>query len=147
MILVAYLSLVGAIFWLLRGEGHDWIERFRPRVVMSIRIATSLIAVLLQLVGALVLVGAASELNALTITLAVAIIGGGFLYFQGVVLWRRQGAYSLRVVGWCLVAAALSVPSTLTLALPLVATMAVVLVPIPVAGKSRSTVSPALSRR
>jgi hypothetical protein len=143
MLLIAYLSLFGAIIWLLRGEHDDWVDRFRPAVVASIRIATSLIAVLLQVVGALVLVKA-SELDALLITLAAALIGGGFLYFQGVALWRGRGAYSLRVVGWCLVVAALSVPSILTLALPVVAIMAVVLVQVPVAGSPRS---PSMLRR
>ena len=66
------------------------------------------------------------------LALGALLIGGSFLYVVGAALWRGYAAYGLRVVGWCLVAAVLSVPSTLTLALPVVALMAAVLVEVPV---------------
>lgn len=131
MVLIGYLGLIGAILWLLRGNRHAWIQGTRPPVALAVRAGASSMTVLLALLGA-ILVVRRPEVDFLRIALGTALIGGSFLYSYGVALWRGKGAYWLRLVGWCLVALALSVPSTLTPALLVVALMVVVLVEVPV---------------
>jgi hypothetical protein len=147
VLLIAYLSLVGAVIWLLRGEDRDRIVIRRPRLASWIRVAVTSLALSLLLLGAVLVVGQSESQHPFRIVAGATLIGGSFLYVLGVALWRGYAAYRLRVVGWCLVAAVLSVPSTLTLALPVVAIMAAVLVEVPVAGRPSSSVLHALSRR
>jgi hypothetical protein len=65
---------------------------------------------------------------------------GALLYAVGLGLWLDRTALGLRLSGWMLMAAALVVPSTLTLALPVVAAMVVTVANIPSGrGTQRST--------
>lgn len=104
----------------------------------------ALLALLFLLLGAVLVVG---QSEVAPITLGAILSGGSVLYVVGAAVWRGYAAYRLRVVGWCLIVGVLSVPSTLTLALPVAALMAAVLVEVPVAGRPRGRVSYALSRR
>jgi hypothetical protein len=60
-----------------------------------------------------------------------ALLGGALLYAAGVYRWYGRTAFALRLWGWVLVTAALAVPSTLTLALPLAAAMVVTVATVP----------------
>lgn len=104
----------------------------------------SLLAILLLTLGIFLAFERSEHHSAFRLSAGAALIGGGFLYFQGVALWRGRGPYYLRVAGWCLVAAALSVPSILTLGLVLAAPMAAVLVEVPAKRAPRSSASNAL---
>jgi hypothetical protein len=147
VLLIAYLSLIGAIIWLLKREDGERILIRRPRLASWIRVAIALLALSFLALGAVLVVGQSESHHPFRIVAGATLIGGSFLYVLGAALWRGFAAYRLRVVGWCLVAAVLSVPSTLTLALPVVAIMAAVLVEVPVAGRPRSSLSHTLNRR
>lgn len=56
---------------------------------------------------------------------------GSIVYAAGLLVWRGRQALALRILGWALMVVAFVIPSTLTLGLPLVALLAVALVPIP----------------
>jgi hypothetical protein len=58
-------------------------------------------------------------------------LAGALLYAIGLGVWLDRTAFALRLSGWVLMAAALVVPSTLTLALPVVAAMLVTVATIP----------------
>ena len=64
-------------------------------------------------------------------TIGAAVSLGSVVYAAGLLAWRGGRALGLRVVGWVLMVAALAIPSTLTLGLPLVALLALTLAPIP----------------
>jgi hypothetical protein len=69
-----------------------------------------------------------------------AMLVGALLYVIGLGVWLDRAASALRLSGWLLMAAALVVPSTLTLALPGVAAMVVTVANIPSGrGPQRST--------
>jgi hypothetical protein len=51
--------------------------------------------------------------------LSAMLVIGGMTYVWGVVRWRASGGLTVRRAGWLLVVAALALPSTLTLLLPL----------------------------
>ena len=69
-----------------------------------------------------------------------AMLVGALLYAIGLGVWLDRAASALRLSGWLLMAAALVVPSTLTLALPGVAAMVVTVANIPSGrGPQRST--------
>jgi len=50
---------------------------------------------------------------------------GSILSLCGFALWRERTGYALRLSGWILLVAALAIPSTLTLLLPLAALLAI----------------------
>jgi hypothetical protein len=54
-----------------------------------------------------------------------ALATGGTLYSAGAVVWNGGWAQVLRAAGWALMIAALMYPTTLTLALPLVAVLVI----------------------
>jgi hypothetical protein len=62
--------------------------------------------------------------------LVAAGVAGSALYAIGAAVWTGTTAYRLREVGWILTAFAFGIPSTLTLALPLVGVLAFPVVPI-----------------
>jgi hypothetical protein len=65
---------------------------------------------------------------------------GALGYAIGLGVWLDRAAFALRLSGWLLMAAALVVPSTLTLALPVVAAMVVTVADLPSGrGPQRST--------
>jgi hypothetical protein len=64
-------------------------------------------------------------------TIGGAVSLGSIVYAAGLLAWRGGQALGLRVLGWILMVAALVIPSTLTLGLPLVAALALTLAPIP----------------
>jgi hypothetical protein len=57
--------------------------------------------------------------------LLAALVVGALVFIAGVIAERWSGATRLRMLGWVLMVVPLLVPSTLTLALPLVAVLAV----------------------
>jgi hypothetical protein len=59
----------------------------------------------------------------------VALTLGALVYLCGIGVWRGRTARVCRVAGWGAMAAALAVPSTLTLALPLLVLLAPTLAP------------------
>jgi hypothetical protein len=70
---------------------------------------------------------AQNEGSALGIALLLALALGGTNFAAGVLRWRGASARRLRIVGWAAMMCALLVPTTLSLALPLVALLALTL--------------------
>jgi hypothetical protein len=62
--------------------------------------------------------------------IGLAAIGGSILYGVGLLSWWGGTAFMLRLLGWLLMTLALAIPSTMTLALPLVALLVPTLVTI-----------------
>ena len=75
--------------------------------------------------------GGGDHAHVLGWTIGAAVSLGGVVYAAGVLAWRGGQALGLRILGWVLLVTALVIPSTLTLGLPLVALLALALVPIP----------------
>ena len=104
MILIAYLSLIGAMIWLLRREDHARILIRRPRLASWIRVAVASLALSFLLLGSVLLVEPSGHSGlSFRIVAGAALIGGSFLYVLGAALWRGYAAYRLRVVGWCVI--------------------------------------------
>lgn len=112
---VAVVALYAA--WLLRSG--------RSRAVRALALAADV---------ALLWIGAAvaaqwdrSEVHRLAYVIVGSLVGGAAVHALGVVAWRGALPWAARVVGLVLVCAALLVPSTITLALPLVGLLLVTL--------------------
>src|SRR5436190_1647376 len=99
MILLDYVLLLGALAW-VGTSGRRW------RIPPSLQTPLRALAVLL-----------------------VALTLGALVYLFGIGVWRGRAAQVCRVAGWGAMAAALAVPSTLSLALPLLVVLAPTLAP------------------
>jgi hypothetical protein len=122
MLIVAYLSVVAAVIWVLADK-----KRFSAirRVDVRFRIVAAGIGAALALLGLILISGGHAE------TLGKVVLGtlvfGAVVYVLGVLSWDGAGSYRLRRIGWVAMTLALLVPSTLSLALPAVALLALTL--------------------
>jgi hypothetical protein len=133
MVLVAYAILAGAVAWGLARRRHPWIlERLDEPGRQRVRVSAVVPAVLVGVAGFAVIGLAAREGTGevLPWLIGLAAIGGSILYGAGLLSWWGGTAFVLRLMGWLLMALALAIPSTLTLALPLVALLVPTLVTI-----------------
>ena len=124
MILLDYVLLLGALAWVGTG-GRRW------RIPPSLQTPFRALAVLLDagfLALGVILLGRHSA-TALGVVLLVALTLGALVYLFGIGVWRGRAAQVCRVAGWGAMAAALAVPSTLSLALPLLVVLAPTLAP------------------
>jgi hypothetical protein len=130
LILLAALALfVFVLIAVRRGDGSALMQKRTGRV----RAITAVLA-------AAIAAGAAFWLDHLTnrsdsytpaYLLTAAIGSGAALYLGGTLLGRGRVALRLRWIGWIVMAVPLLVPSTFSLALPLIAALAVTLRPMP----------------
>lgn len=132
MLLVAYALLAGLLAWAFGRRGGPWILRLREPSQQRVRLAAGLIDSVVSAVGLAVLgLQLGDQGHVLGWAIGAAVSLGAVLYAAGLLGWRGGRALGLRVLGWVLMAAAVMVPSTLTLGLPLVAVLALTLAPIP----------------
>ncbi len=137
MFLLGYVSLIVAVYWLIRDE-REWLARASTARQLALRVSATAITLAFAVAGVALLPGQHDPLLP-GMVLALSLIAGGVLYCSGIGLWRGLVAYKLRVAGWVLLVLALVVPSTLTLALPIAAILVLALVPIYGDGRQRST--------
>jgi hypothetical protein len=136
LLFAAYAIFLVLTFWAFAQIGTGWSPKregswWRP-VTRMISVALLLLFVMLvpQQEGA-------TSIGTLMVAAGVA---GSALYAIGATIWTGMAAYRLRELGWVLTAIALGIPSTLTLAVPLVALLAFPLAPIsPYAARERHT--------
>ena len=125
MILLDYALLVGAMGWVA--------ARGRSRQIATKSLETSLRALAVVLAAGFMALGLSlltrNSPTALGIVLLVALTLGAIVYLCGIGVWRGGAAQLCRVAGWGAMAAALAVPSTLSLALPLLVVLAPTLGP------------------
>jgi hypothetical protein len=77
---------------------------------------------------ALVLLGA-NHPSTVGVVLLVLLCSGSVLYLCGLAPWHERAGYALRLAGWILAVAALAIPSTLTLLLPVACVLALAIRP------------------
>lgn len=126
MLLGAFLVLLLALAWLARQVRDPWLPRLGERRRQSVRtvlvIPTVLLVVLSFAIVGLQLRWDASP-SAVSWLIAATALTGSVLYGFGLLVWEGRHAFLARAVGWALLVAALAIPSTVTLALPLVAVL------------------------
>jgi hypothetical protein len=135
MILFAYAIALLAVAWALAARGRPWILGLDEERQQRIRLAGMAIAVLVGVAGVAVVwvqaTGEAADQEVLPWAIGAALIVGGVVYGAGLLAWRGPRALALRLAGWALMTLAFGVPSTLTLALPLVALLVPTLALVP----------------
>lgn len=151
MILLAYAIALLAVAWALASRRRPWVLRLDEQDRQRVRLAGMAITVLAGVAGGAVLwvqaTGEATDREALAWTIGAALIMGSVVHGAGLVAWQGPRALALRLVGWALMTLALSVPSTLTLALPLVALLVPTLALVPASPRGRSAGGGAQSAR
>jgi hypothetical protein len=122
MILLAYGCLVVVLAaFLIRGGAFRLSRR------------SELLARLLGMIGATatasiaVLLIAADHATNVGLVALLMLLSGSILYLCGLALWHERAGFALRLIGWIFAVAALSIPSTLTLLLPLAALLVLTL--------------------
>lgn len=134
MLLLAYACLAGVIVWVFGRRGEPWVLRLGEPGQQRVRLAAGVLDSAAGAVGLAVLglqLGGADHAQVLGWAIGGAVSLGSILYAAGLLAWRGGQALGLRILGWVLMVAALVIPSTLTLGLPLVALLAPTLAPIP----------------
>jgi hypothetical protein len=144
MLDLAYLVFLIALVWAVICRRRPWISRISAASQQGLRLTAMVLAIVIGSLGCLVIAiqppGQHGIYRWLGYAVGSTMLVGALLYAIGLVVWRDRSAYVLRLSGWMLMAAALVVPSTLTLALPVVAAMVVTLGDIPSGrGPQRST--------
>jgi len=130
VLLLAYAFLAGVVAWTLGRRGRPWVLRL-SEPGQRVRLAAGMLDTAVGAVGIAVLgLQVGDHAHVLGWTIGGAVSLGSIVYAVGLLAWRGGQALGLRVLGWVLMVAALVIPSTLTLGLPLVALLALTLAPI-----------------
>lgn len=124
MILLGYVLLLGAMGW-VAARGRRW--RIPPNLQTPLRALAVLLDAGFLALG-VILLGRHSA-TALGVVILVTLTLGALVYLCGIGVWQGRTAQVCRVAGWGAMAAALAVPSTLSLALPLLVLLAPTLAP------------------
>lgn len=124
MIFVGYGCLIIAVAAYVRGS----IPPIPGRYEAPVRVLGAVTGVALTSIG-LLLLGNDGATTPGNISLLLLVFGG-VLYAWGLVRWRTPDGLGSRRVGWTLVVAALAVPSTLTLLLPVASLLVLTLRPV-----------------
>jgi hypothetical protein len=144
MIDVAYLVFLIALVWAVIGRRRPWISRVRGAGQQGLRLTAMVLAIAIGSLGCLVIAiqppGQHGIYRWSGYAVGSTMLVGALLSAIGLGVWLDRTAFVLRLSGWMLMAAALVVPSTLTLALPVAAAMIVTVANIPSGrGIQRST--------
>lgn len=134
MVLLAYALLAGVIAWALGRRGRPWILRLGEPGQQRVRLAAGMLDTAAAAIGIAVLglqLGGDDQALVLGWTIGAAVSLGSVVYAAGLLAWRGRLALGLRLVGWVLMVAALAIPSTLRLWLPLAALLGLTLALIP----------------
>jgi hypothetical protein len=144
MLDLAYLVFLIALVWAVIRRRRPWISRISAASQQALRLIAMVLAIAIGSLGCLVIAiqppGQHGIYRWLGYAVGSTMLVGALQYAVGLGIWLDRPAFALRLSGWMLMAAALVVPSTLTLALPVVAAMVVTLANIPSGrGPQRST--------
>ena len=134
MLLVAYAFLAVVTAWALGPRGGPWLLRLSEPGQQRVRLAAGVLDTAVGALGVAVLglqLGAADHVHVLGWMIGALISLGAVAYAAGLLAWQGGQAVGLRILGWVLMVIALVIPSTLTLALPLVALLATTLARLP----------------
>jgi hypothetical protein len=136
MLDLAYLVLLGAVAWAVVQRRRPWVRRLSGPGRRRLRLVMMLLTVAVAGLGILLIaVQAPEEQSGIYrwsgYAVGATLVVGALLYAVGLYRWHGRAAFALRLSGWLLVTAALAVPSTLTLALPLAAAMVVTVAAVP----------------
>jgi hypothetical protein len=135
MLDVAYLVFLIAIVWAVIRRRRPWIGRVSGAGQQGLRLTAMVLAIAIGSLGCLVIAiqppGQHGIYRWLGYAVGSTMLVGALLYAIGVGVWLDRPAFALRLSGWILMAAALVVPSTLTLALPVVAALVVTVANLP----------------
>jgi hypothetical protein len=135
MVDAAYLVLLIAIVWAVIRRRRPWIRRVRHAGQQRLRLTAMVLAITVGSLGGLVIAiqppGQHGIYRWSGYAVGSTMLAGALLYAIGLGVWLDRTAFALRLSGWVLMAAALVVPSTLTLALPVVAAMLVTVANLP----------------
>lgn len=135
MLDIAYLVFLIALVWAVIRRRRPWISRVGGAGQQGLRLIAMVLAIAMGALGWLVIAiqppGQHGIYRWSGYAIGATILVGSLLYAIGLGIWLDRPALVLRLSGWILMAAALVVPSTLTLALPVVAAMVVTLANIP----------------
>jgi hypothetical protein len=135
MLDIAYLVFLIALVWAVIRRRRPWIGRVSGAGQQGLRLTALVLAIAIGSLGCLVIAIQPAGQHGIYRWLGYAVgsimLVGALLYAIGLAVWLDRSAFALRLSGWMLMAAALVVPSTLTLALPVVAAMVVTLANLP----------------
>jgi hypothetical protein len=135
MLDLAYLVFLIALVWAVIRRRRPWISRISAASRQALRLAAMVLAIAIGSLGCLVIAiqppGQHGIYRWLGYAVGSTMLVGALQHTIGLAIWLDRPAFALRLSGWMLMAAALVVPSTLTLALPVVAAMVVTLANIP----------------
>jgi hypothetical protein len=135
MLDVAYLVFLITLVWAVIRRRRPWISRVSGAGQQALRLTAMVLAIAIGSLGCLVIAiqppGQHGIYRWSGYAVGSAMLVGALLYAIGLVVWLDPPALALRLSGWLLMAAALIVPSTLTLALPVVAAMVVTVANLP----------------
>jgi hypothetical protein len=132
VLLLAYAFLAGVLAWTLGRRRGPWVLRLTEPGQQRVRLTAGMLDTAVGAVGIAVLgLQLGDHAHALGWTIGGAVSLGSIVYAAGLLAWRGGQALGLRVLGWVLMVAALVIPSTLTLGLPLVALLSLTLAPVP----------------
>ena len=131
LILLAALVLFGLVYYAVRRRNR-WGASLdeRPSVIRAV---TAVLAAAIAAGAAFWLTHLAGSPDqyAPAYAITAAVCAGALLYLAGTLIWHGRVALSLRWVGWVILIVPLLIPSTFSLALPIVAGLALTLRPAP----------------
>jgi hypothetical protein len=134
VLLFAYAFLAVVTAWMLGTRSGPWMLQLSEPGQQRVRLAAGVLDTAVGALGIAVLglqLGAADQAHVVGWTIGALVSLGAVLYAAGLLAWRGGQAVGLRILGWALMVTALVIPSTLTLALPLVALQATTLARLP----------------
>jgi hypothetical protein len=134
VLMLAYAFLVVVTAWLLGPRRGPWILRLSEPDQQRVRLAAGVLDAAVGAMGLAVLglqFGAADQAHVAGWMIGGLVGLGAVAYAAGLLVWRGGRPVRLRILGWALMVTALAIPSTLTLALPLMALLAATLARLP----------------
>lgn len=136
MIWAAYIVLVAALAAALVDLGGAILRAISLEAQQAVRMVTFVFGLLIAVAASALALDSASEGHAfsadpLPYILFSSLGLGGVVYAVGTALWRGKAAHLLRAIGWALITVPLMFPTTLTLALVLIAPLLVTVTRMP----------------
>jgi hypothetical protein len=134
VLLFAYAFLAVVTAWVLGPRRGPWLLQLTDPGQQRVRLTTGVLDAAVGALGVATLglqFGAADQANVVGWAIGGLISLGAVVYAAGLLAWRGSQAVGLRILGWAFMVIALVIPSTLTLALPLVALLATTLARLP----------------
>jgi hypothetical protein len=127
VLFASYALFLGIAALALVANPEHW-SRYTQ---LAVRAVTGVVALAAGGVATLLLTGGFGDTHTTEARLLLgAIAAGSVLYLGGLSLWRGPLPFALRVTGWILLVVPALVPSTLSLALPLLATLSLAISPV-----------------